>query len=567
MQKTAEKQIEDGLHGQLVVSHMTKVSNLWSKIAVESVRVLSHPDFEESSASQYVKEIHEEFATLIQLLERSPSEQESIKTLQKDTDEGLSILGKARDAWFYGQVKKYHGYLKDVGRVSDLCTERSNKLLDQFTKTQQDNYREQIQSREHLSLLLFTGLLFNISTALIVAYLFTASIARRLEQIGENSMRLASGEQLLPALPGRDEIANLDKEFHVMAGALKEAARKERAVVDNALDLICSLDADGVFLMVNPASEAILGYEPKQLLGEFYVNFVVEEDRERAISNLHNLKDGVSIGPFENAMLKSDGGTVNMLISAHWSDTDKSMFCVMHDITQRREMERMKQQFIAMITHDLRSPLTAIGGTLQLLSAGIYSSESETGKERIGEATQNTERMLKLISDLLEMEKFDATTLTLSLSEISLPAVIEESIGSVRSYAEQQNITLKSSIAHITVEADRLRMVQVLVNLLSNAIKFSAPGTSVEVTCSEAEKFARIQVVDTGTGISPEEQELIFEPFKQAKRKDSDTRLEGTGLGLAICKSIVEAHHGKIGVVSGETGSTFWVEIPIAKSD
>jgi PAS domain S-box-containing protein len=568
MLKAADTETREGLKSQAIVVHMTKVSNLWAKLAVEFVRVLTHPDLEDSPAHLYVTEIHDEFGTLIELLEQSPTEKQSVEVLQKNTDIGLTLLGKARDAWLDQKKRLYLLYLKEVGGTLDLCTLQSNKLLDQFMENQVRNHLSQTQSRNHLNMLLLVGLLLNIVMVLVLAYVFHLRIGRKIEQIGNNSMRLASGVALLPSLPGSDEISRLDQDFHSMADALTEAARKERALVDNAMDLICSIDADGVFLSVNPASKAILGYSPEDLVEKCYINFVIETDRQRTIAKFQDLREGVAVGPFENGMIHRDDGIVDISVSAHWSETDKSLFCVLHDITQKREMARMKQQFVAMITHDLRSPLTAIGGTLHMLSVGAYSSETDDGKLRIDEATKNTERMLKLISDLLEMEKFDAAMLTLELDTISLSSVVDDSIGSVRSHAEQQKITLsKNTEASIIVEADKLRMVQVLVNLLANAIKFSPPGGSVNVSCYENSNFGRIEVKDSGPGISVEEQQLIFEPFKQAKRKKGAERLEGTGLGLAICKSIIEAHHGTIGVISSKAGSIFWVEIPISNPE
>ncbi|HEY9712738.1 MAG TPA: ATP-binding protein, partial [Chroococcales cyanobacterium] len=481
--------------------------------------------------------------------------------------QGLQAIDRATDAWIRNDSNAYHENSLQVARMLVSSTKRSNSLLDTFLENQQKSYEAVENDSKRKTDTLTTVLTVIIFITIAAAFWFTNRIAHRLARISDNSLRLASGVPLLPMMKGEDEIAALDRSFHEMANDLEQATRRERMVIETARDIICVLDADGVLVMVNPAFETILGYLRPAVLDTVWLKYISAEDRNRANSILRGIVDNQPTEPFEVRMLKKDGSIVEVLVSAYWSETDKTVFAAMHDITARRQMDRMKQQFTAMITHDLRSPLTAIGGTLHLLDTGVYKSESEVGKTRIKEASQNIKTMLQLISDLLEMGKFDASMMTFDFKPTNIAAVIEDSIASVRASAEQRDVAIHSQPMDVELEVDGFRLVQVLVNLLSNAIKFSLPHTNVWIACTIRGDRLRIEVKDSGPGISKEDQEVIFEPFKQASQMPSTEQLKGTGLGLSICKSIVEAHKGSVGVESdglnSKNGSTFWIELPV----
>ncbi|HEY9712259.1 MAG TPA: PAS domain-containing sensor histidine kinase [Chroococcales cyanobacterium] len=571
MDRQAALETRRAVHAQTIIEHLTKASNLWSKLAVAAGRVLTYPDLNESPASKLIKDLHAEYRELSDLLQNYPEDLADVQKLRLDSDAGLELLSKAKDAWFYQDKLRYHRYLREVAQVLDGCTERSNNLIDRFCENQRLAHESQIKQGERNRLGIFLCVSVNVCLMFILAWLFISNIAHRLEHIARNSVLLAIGKPLESRLSGNDEIAQLDGSFHTMASLLNEAAAKERALINNARDMICELDADGVLVQTNPAATLLLGHGPDDLRGRVLISLVIPEDRERVLQALTKIAHGDSqqdtSDTFECTMLTKLGESVVVSFSAYWSAQTKSLFCVLHDVTQHRQIERMKRQFIAMMTHDLRSPLTAIGNTLQLLSAGVYSAETETGQMRINEAEMNINRMLRLISDLLEREKFDVSQLTLEIEKVALETVVNESVGSVRAYAEQQKLNLESACGDITLDVDRTRLVQVVVNLLANAIKFSPAGSKVSVTGAVDGDEAVITVSDSGVGISPEEQQTIFEPYKQAKSAGGRTRLEGTGLGLTICKSIVEAHHGKIGVISEEQkGSSFWIRLPLVQA-
>jgi signal transduction histidine kinase len=225
----------------------------------------------------------------------------------------------------------------------------------------------------------------------------------------------------------------------------------------------------------------------------------------------------------------------------------------------------MKREFIAMVSHDLRTPLTSIQGFLSLLDAGVYGQISDSGMESLEIADSSISRLIKLVNDLLDAERLESGKMELNLGTCSILHLFESSADAVETFADQQGVKLTvvaPSHEHDSVYADGDRLIQVLVNLLSNAIKFSASGTKVTLASIPVEDMIELQVIDEGRGIPAEFLDSVFERFKQVKKSDSKNR-KGTGLGLAICKAIIEKHGGQIGVRSEEgKGSTFWFRIP-----
>jgi signal transduction histidine kinase len=225
---------------------------------------------------------------------------------------------------------------------------------------------------------------------------------------------------------------------------------------------------------------------------------------------------------------------------------------------KRLELENLKQQFVAMISHDLRTPLTAIKSYFSLLSDGTYGQLTERGVQRSKLAETSVQSLISMVSDLLDVEKFEAGKLEMNCQNTSLQAIVDKSLDAVRGMAEQQKVKLEARDVATEVYADADRLVRVLVNLLGNAIKFSPADSTVSISSTVTNGWVEVRVVDQGRGIPAAHKEAIFDRFQQVEIED-DTSKGGSGLGLAICKAIVEAHGGTIGVDSEEgKGSTFW---------
>jgi signal transduction histidine kinase len=229
---------------------------------------------------------------------------------------------------------------------------------------------------------------------------------------------------------------------------------------------------------------------------------------------------------------------------------------------EREEAERLKKEFVAMIGHDLRTPLSSVQGTLTLLADGIYGDISEIGIKKAKAAEKSIERITHLANELLDIEKIESNNLQIELKTVALQSAIEHSIANLEGFALYKNISVKSPSTNIEVMADEERLTQVLVNLLSNAIKFSPDGSTVSIAATRTTAgLVEVRVIDQGRGISEEQKEDIFTPYKQLDKADAQNE-RGIGLGLAICKAIVENHGGQIGVDrNSDAGCSFWITL------
>jgi PAS domain S-box-containing protein len=507
-----------------------------------------------------------EFQNLRELVKDNPRQKDIVDHSYVYASQMIAVMHKVEDAYTNGSTFELLRVYGSVRPQLKVCIKNvlSRDLISLSEESTALAAKESHQSkfRTHLNQLLMLAITLNLIVTILLALYFTREITGRIKVISENSVRLANNKKLLDPIGGTDEIAALDQVFHDTARSLEETAQKERAILENAADVIFSINSKGTFLNINPAAQIVLGYTPQELTGAKYVTLIPEDSKEATLAYVKRLMDGAAPKLFETKMRRKDGSIIDVVWAAQWSASQKSIFCVAHDVTARKAVDRLRQEVMAMVSHDLRTPLATIGNVLTILEEGRVGELPERGVELVTMAQRNVQRMLGLVNDLLEVEKMKAGMLKLELDETELSDVFEDALHSVQGWAQEHKVRIEYVPTTLKVYADESRLVQVLTNLLGNAVKFSPAGKRVLLSALEGLDYVEVIVKDEGRGIPEDQREMIFERFQQVRAGDSANH-GGTGLGLAICKAIVERHGGTIRVESEEGfGSTFAFRLP-----
>ncbi len=358
-----------------------------------------------------------------------------------------------------------------------------------------------------------------------------------------------------------------------------------RAIWSASSDGIALVGVDACFIEANPAFGHIFGIDPQQVVGMECLELFACEDEggheawegsELWMAIQRALQEGSALPYMEiDLSLKGVSRSIGLSITPVLLVNQPFCMVMARDMTAIRDLTRMKANFLSMITHELRSPINAINGYLDLALTGIAGDLNEQQREFVRRARGGSEHLYALVEDLLLVSRADSGQLRLNRSIISLPELIANSVEELELTASDNGITIVAGIPgdFPRVYADGTRIQQVLRNLISNALHFTPSGGSVTISASvvedvaaapdgEEQKSFAVQVRDTGSGIAPEYQQRIFERFYQIPLEHTG-RTSGQGLGLSIVKMIVELHGGQISIesVPGE-GSAFTFTIP-----
>ncbi len=669
-----------------VLSHAQAIASYQGHSLAYSAAYLafSNPDKQDSSLSRW-KHTEEMFERLYQLIGDD-------KSIKKQADIWLAASTRAHNAFhLVGEISS-----KDERGILRKRLQRQLRSAASFESVTRQDFVDglkNVQSKSHLSAaawnefvnkLLTFGLIMNVVLSLAAALVFGRSIGRRLKALADSNMKFTSDLPLNPVLQGNDEIAHLDKTLHIMAKELQAAARKQRALLDNAMVVICSLARDCSVIDMNPASIRVLGYAPEDLIGKSLLDQVMEDDRNRTRAAIQALKDRTQ-NELENRMVRKDGTIINVLWSLQWSDKEGICFCVAHDITERklaealileseaqirliletipvgvfvadqtgmienlnqrggqlfgaseaslrgsiisdlfvdenehhvdlfyirqqaalgtmgelmgrrsanntfpvelrigeftligqqmlldivtdvserRQVERLKREFVSMLSHDLKAPLTKTVSTMKLLLNEDVAQLDKKGKQKVDVIETEVDRLIALIEELLEVDKLASSQLTIKREPVRIDSIVLRAVSAVAYLAEKNSVRIVTDLQPLETVADSAKLVQVLVNLLGNAIKFSSPRSTISISVAPCPEGIEVKVADQGRGIPEAALETIFDRFKQVETSDR-TEKKGTGLGLSICKMIIDAHNGTIGASSAlNEGSTFWFRLP-----
>jgi PAS domain S-box-containing protein len=378
---------------------------------------------------------------------------------------------------------------------------------------------------------------------------------------------------------GRD-ISDSRRSYETLNGTVS----LQRAIIDSADFAIITTDAHGQIQTFNRRAERMLGYTAKEVIGlrSPLSFFDVEELRDYAdeLTKGFGMSVGKGIGVLfakARAGLVEEGDFTLTRKSSHTfpahvsigalrneADEIYAFLFVARDTTVEHRVENLKNEFISTVSHELRTPMTSIRGSLGLIEGGLAGPIPHEAKMLVDMAINSTDRLIRLVNDILDIEKIDSGKMDFKFRDVEVAPLVEKAIQSNASFADKHKVSYRFSkpLPNLKIKVDVDRFAQILDNLLSNAAKYTTEGDEIEVQMKHEDDRVRVSVIDHGKGIPDSFKAKVFSKFMQANGSDKRKK-GGTGLGLAICKSLVENQGGAINFESEEgKGTTFYFDFP-----
>lgn len=414
------------------------------------------------------------------------------------------------------------------------------------------------------------GLLVVAVISSLAGLYFASGIARPIEEITRVTRRIAGGafhERVRHR--SRDELGVLGESVNLMAGRLSEQIEvltqeksKLEGIIANMDSGVMVVDRSGRIQVVNRATENLLRHAGKKLLGEWHW----EVGRSYGLSSIIDEVLLTGEPRRKEILLTSPAETSVELYATPIRGKNESIVgavVILHDVSKWRRVEQMRTEFVANVSHELRTPITAVRGFAETLLHGALD-DPETGKQFVKIIYEESDRLSRLIHDLLELSKIESGQSVLQFELCDMNDLVQTTTGRLEHQAKRHGLTLAAHVPDKPVFAEiaKDRISQVLINLVGNAIAYTPEGGRIDVFLEDGDERVTVRVRDTGIGISREHLPRLFERFYRVD-KARDRRSGGTGLGLAIVKHIVEAHEGTVDVESEPgRGSTFSFTLP-----
>ncbi|HEY9677721.1 MAG TPA: ATP-binding protein [Drouetiella sp.] len=548
-----------------LVSSLNQASNLFSRIMDQCGGMMEGNNKRMPEALAALYSLSSKMDTIVQKLAIVPGEAENANKLallkERFVRDGKQLfdtvtssdplIPQSRD------VQSYKLFF-DTSRVYDL----TNKILAKENE-RLDSDSTNADSRSWIRVVMIIAVIASTIAAMTLAIFTSKAISKPLVLLTENAHRLAKRETLHASLKGSDELVQLDHTIHKVDRAIEEALAAERNLILHAADMVLSLDGDFIVTNANPAVTEKLGKVESEITGVSVLSLLRDEEREGFKNMLKQCQASGASEKFELSLVTAGGAKeIETSWSITWSAPDQSFFCVAHDITEQKEVERLKQQFISMISDDLKNPLSSVLQSLASLKAGQFGVVSDQMTAELTNVDRSLTHLVELLTELLDFDSLQSGKMTFDLVPVSTVALVDESLHLVRALADSKKVTIAKPNTEHTINVDKRKIIEVLVNLLSNALKHSPESAAIEIHLKNSHDYLEVSVHDDGPGVPDEHKQRIFAPFEQITERS--TAALGTGLGLAICKLIVEGHGGAIGVRDSDvlSGSAFWFTIP-----
>jgi len=419
---------------------------------------------------------------------------------------------------------------------------------------------------------LIVGLLIVFACGALAA-MAARSVIRPLIRLSD-TVRSNDERTLVHSLPvdRRDEVGDLAIVLRERTQALIDSETRSSAIVEHVADGLILIDDHGTIEEFNPSCEKMFGYTAREVIGRNVKMLMPSDIAAKHDGFLTRYRDGDGGDILETTReleaITKAGTAFPVELSLNVLEfAGKTKFGgVIRDISARKEIDRLRAEFVATVSHELRTPLTSIRGSLVLTQTLMPKPVPVKIEKMLGLAQSNTERLILLVNDILDFEKLEANKTRFDLARFDLNDLMVQAADLNQTYAQDRDVRLvaRPDDAPLPAMVDKDRFQQVLANLISNAAKFSPEGETVEIRATREGQVVQLRVVDNGPGISEDFQDRIFTPFSQAETDDARKK-GGSGLGLNITKRLVEGMGGKIGFDTRVgAGTTFWLEFPFA---
>ncbi|MDO4799781.1 MAG: ATP-binding protein [Bacillota bacterium] len=401
-------------------------------------------------------------------------------------------------------------------------------------------------------IIIFQAVASTLIVSILISFVISKSITDPIKEITKKARLLASGDfDQIIQVRSDDEIGEFSHTFNYLTHELKRSMteitnekRKLETILDNMDDGLVAISDSGEILQANPkAKELLLSVDAKEILALYHE--YGDDDAAILLRNGKSLR--CNFAPFDDLESQRLG-----------------VILVIQDITEEHKLETMRREFVANVSHELKTPLTSIISYAETLQDGALE-EREIAQRFLGVIVSEAERMARLVRDLLDLSNFDASKGVLNQTWLEVDSLVKRCCHQLEITAQQRNQTIRlDRVESLSAFLDEDRILQVLNNIITNALKYSPDGAevTVSVTAEGAEDFFEIVVSDQGSGIPESDLARVFERFYRVDKARSRA-MGGTGLGLAIAKEIIEAHGGTIGIESiVECGTTVRIRLP-----
>jgi len=412
--------------------------------------------------------------------------------------------------------------------------------------------------------ILMGGTVLALGITAVLGFALAQTITKPIQEVTSRAASLAKGnfDQQIE-VKSKDEIGQLAQMFNYLSLRLKETLgeisyekSKIEAILSYMADGIVAVNTDGEIIHINPTAVKMLEVSPhavgkkfaevfKDVFGDIDFKELVSGDRHATTE--HSVKKGDVVLRAHFASFKSQSGETSGVV------------IVLRDVTEQEKLDRMRKEFVANVSHEIKTPLTTIKSYVETLQEGALN-EPEIAKKFLGVIQNETDRMARLIRDLLELSRLDYQKIQWKKEIISLNGIVKDVVSKLGMQIREKElkVSLKLHRDGARVLGDKDRLEQVVLNIVGNAVKYTGRGGSIHIKTAETKELVVFEVKDNGIGIPKEDLPRIFERFYRVDKARS-RELGGTGLGLSIAKQIVEAHHGNITVSSKEGKGTIVV--------